>query len=317
MDKKFNKLYYSPQGYWKGKAAISRLSQVSGESEKNVYEWLKLQAIWQIYLPAPKKVIRPKFENSVPNHTHQMDLLFLPHDKVGRFTYKYALTVVDLASRYKEAQPIQNKSAKTVADAIEKIYSRSPLTFPSLVQVDDGSEFKKEFSKLMKKHGALIRRGIPGNHRSQAVVESFNGYLAQRLFSHQYYKEMKTSKRNREWVQMLPGVIKALNDETFLGTGMTPSVAIQKKTVPQKQTSHPKPELVPLGTEVRYLYTHGELEGGGVRRATDPIWSVKVYQINRIFATDPPVYYLENGPQRSFVKEELQLVPKGTKPITL
>ena len=66
-------------------------------------------SIFQIYLPAPRYVPRPKFEVATPNSVHQADLLFLPHDKLRRKTYKYALTVVDIASRYKEAEPLTSK----------------------------------------------------------------------------------------------------------------------------------------------------------------------------------------------------------------
>ena len=43
--------------------------------------------------------------SAVVNAVHQADLLFLPHDKLPREKkiYKYALTVVDVASRYKAA----------------------------------------------------------------------------------------------------------------------------------------------------------------------------------------------------------------------
>ena len=80
-------------------------------SWKVAKSWLEKQAIWQIYLPAPKRIHRPVFDEYHPNAVHQADLLFLPHDKVGRKTYKYALTVVDIASRYKEAEPLTDKSA--------------------------------------------------------------------------------------------------------------------------------------------------------------------------------------------------------------
>ena len=64
--------------------------------------------MWQIYLPAPSYIPRPTSDVFVPNEVHQADLLFLPHDRLprGRKTYKYALTVVDVASRYKEAEPL-------------------------------------------------------------------------------------------------------------------------------------------------------------------------------------------------------------------
>ena len=115
MDSKLARIYYSPKGYWKGIAAIKELADAAKVSEVVAQTWLKKQAIWQIYLPAPRRIPRPKFDVSVPNEVHQADLLFLPHDKVRRKTYKYVLTVVDVASRYKEAEPLtlQNGSLGT------------------------------------------------------------------------------------------------------------------------------------------------------------------------------------------------------------
>ena len=88
MEEKLRKLYYSPRGYWKGLAAIKKLAAAAGVSEDAAKGWLKGQAIWQIYLPPPRRIPRPKFGVTVPNEVHQADLLFLPHDRVGRKTYK-------------------------------------------------------------------------------------------------------------------------------------------------------------------------------------------------------------------------------------
>ena len=80
MEAKLSKIYYNPQGYWKGLAAVKKLSTVAKVSEKIAKKWLVKQALWQIYLPAPRYIPRPKFD----------DLLFLPHDKLphGRKVYK-------------------------------------------------------------------------------------------------------------------------------------------------------------------------------------------------------------------------------------
>ena len=71
---------------------------------------------------------------------------------------------------------------------------------------------------------------------------------------------------------------------------------------------------LPPQAHVRYLYYPGELEGGG-RRATDPIWSLKVYTIQKVVTKPdaPVVYYLYDGPKRRFVREELMAVPPGTQ----
>jgi len=84
MDAKLAKIYYSPQGYWKGTAAIKKLAEAAKVPEDTATKWLIRQALWQIYLPAPRHVPRPKFDVSTPNLVHQADPLFLPHDKLPR-----------------------------------------------------------------------------------------------------------------------------------------------------------------------------------------------------------------------------------------
>ena len=52
LSAKLSNIYYSPKGYWKGLAAIKNLSSAAKVSEDVARDWLKKQAIWQIYLPA-------------------------------------------------------------------------------------------------------------------------------------------------------------------------------------------------------------------------------------------------------------------------
>ena len=73
-----------------------------------------MQALWQIYLPAPRgRIPRPKSDVPTPNAVHQADLLFMSHDKLphGRKVFKYALIGFDVASRYKEAEPLSLKNS--------------------------------------------------------------------------------------------------------------------------------------------------------------------------------------------------------------
>jgi len=139
-----------------------------------------------------KRIPRPKFNVPTPNKVHQADLLFLPHDKLprGRKVFKYAPTVVDVARRYKEAEPLTSKNSDEVALAFHKIYKRSPLEWPEMLQVDPGREFMGAVTKEMDKHKTYIRRGRVDIHRDQAIVELFNRTLAERLFEHHYAVEM-------------------------------------------------------------------------------------------------------------------------------
>lgn len=54
---------------------------------------------------------------------HQAYLLFLPHDKLprGLKVYKDTLTIVNVTSCYKEAEPLTSKDSAKVAKAFQLI----------------------------------------------------------------------------------------------------------------------------------------------------------------------------------------------------
>ena len=116
------------------------------------------------------------------------------------------MTVVDIASRFKEAEPLSSKESAEVASAFQKIYQRGPLKWPQLLQVDPGREFMGAVTKEMGKNKTAIRRGRTEIHRDQAIVERFNHTLAERLFGHQYAVEMRLpeGQRSTAWVKRLP-----------------------------------------------------------------------------------------------------------------
>ena len=137
--------------------------------------------------------------------------VFLPRDK----RYKYALTVVDVASRYKAAEPLTSKNYDEVSKAFQRIYKRGPLKWPQLLLVDPGREFMGTVTKVMKNNKTAIRRGRTEIYRDQAIVERFNRTLAERLFGYQYAVEMNmknSNQRSTEWVKRLPEVVSALNN---------------------------------------------------------------------------------------------------------
>ena len=61
---------------------MKKLAAAAKVGEVAIKQWLAKQALWQIYLPAPRHIPRPKFDVFSPNAVHQADLLFLPHDKL-------------------------------------------------------------------------------------------------------------------------------------------------------------------------------------------------------------------------------------------
>ena len=73
------KIYYCPRGFRKGCPAVEILAKEAKVNKKQALDFPKKHAVWQI--PAPKKIIRPRFDASIPNEIHQADLLVLSHDK--------------------------------------------------------------------------------------------------------------------------------------------------------------------------------------------------------------------------------------------
>ena len=65
MDKKFEQIYYSDDGYWRGKSAIQKLAKASNSSKEEAERWLMKQPLYQIYLPAPKYIPRPNASMSL------------------------------------------------------------------------------------------------------------------------------------------------------------------------------------------------------------------------------------------------------------
>ena len=290
---------------------VSKLASAAKVSEEEARKWLEKQALWQIYLPAPKYIPRPHWEVSKPNMIHQADVLFLPHDSVGRKTYKYALVFVDIATRYKDAEPLTSKESSLVAKAFEKIYSRK-LNWPSVLMVDPGKEFFGSVNTLMKKHAVKFQRSEAGNHRAQSFVERANRTLSGRLFSHQYAQEMITEGRLVEWVKRLPFVLKAMNNGSAKITGKEATEIKHNKSKYKRLVGSNEVRLPP-GVKIGFLLASGDDQRGEKRRATDPIWSLESYDLSRsVVQTDQPVlYYLSEGaPKRGFVREELHVVPE-------
>ena len=105
-----------------------------------------------------------------------------------------------------------------------------------------------------------------------------------------------------------------MNNTVSSMIGMKPKDAIKLDTALLEKT-YPKGTVLPEDGLYRYLYQPGEQHGDQKRRATDLIWSKNTYRLDRI-VQDPGnclLYYLQDGPDRAFVCEELMHVSEDTQ----
>ena len=91
--------------------------------------------------------------------------------------------------------------------------------------------------------------------------------------------------------------------------GMKAKDAIRLDTVPLDK-KYPEETVPPEDRLYRYLYQPGEQHGDQKRRATDLIWTKNRYRLDRIVQEpgNRVLYYLQDGPNRAFVHEELMRV---------
>ena len=120
----------------------------------------------------------------------------IPHNLFEWNTYKYILTGIDVASRYKVASPLKTKKSSEAAFVLEAIYKKgSVFKYPKTFQCNNGSEFKNEVTKLLEKHNVKIRRATTKyKHTHTAFVQAFNRELAKLLFKPMDAQELEAKK---------------------------------------------------------------------------------------------------------------------------
>ncbi len=343
------KIYYQPAGYHRTAKKLYEASQKTGYdfTLDEVRDWLERQAVHQIHKPRPRYIPRASFSSiTTPNEVHQADILYMPYDKVGRITYLFCLNIVDVASRYKASIPIGAYSvkdrlgiltSKTIALALEKVYDdpECPLVWPETFLTDKGPEFRGDCEKLMREHGVKIQKAK--SKRTMGIVERFNRTLTEKLFRSQDASDLLTlhlEGRSRVWVKNLSIVVKDINNSITCQLGISPVEALEKNMVIAKP-SYPRDGPIGFDEEklsgdmlVRYLLYPSDLEGGR-RRAGDLNWSPHIYHIcqSMVQKNQPVLYWLEEvpfglvdyddytvkRPERSFVKEELMIIPFDTE----
>ena len=121
---KLYQAYYQPDRLWTGNKAIKELHKITSMSKKDIKSWLAKQALWQVHIPPPKEINHPHYDMTNPNEQHQFDLLYVPHNIFEGNTYKYMLTGIDVASRYKVVRLLRTKKSSEVAFVLEAIYKK-------------------------------------------------------------------------------------------------------------------------------------------------------------------------------------------------
>ena len=129
--------------------------------------------------------------------------------------YKYILVVCDYFTKYTEAYPLKDKTARSVADALMDIWLPR-YGFPLFLHSDQGKEFDNVMiHRLSELLGTVKTKTTPYHPRSDGLVERFNRTLLAML-------AMFVSQEHDNWDDLLPFMMLAYNTTVHTSTGYTP-----------------------------------------------------------------------------------------------
>ena len=120
--------------------------------------------------------------------------------------YKYILVVCDYFTKYTEAYPLKDKTARSVADALMDIWLPR-YGFPLFLHSDQGKEFDNAMiHTLSDLLGTVKTKTTPYHPRSDGLVERFNRTLLAML-------AMFVSQEHDNWDDLLPFMMLAYKEQ--------------------------------------------------------------------------------------------------------
>ena len=173
-------------------------------------------------------------------------------------------------------------------DAVKSIVKSSSRA-PERIWVDQGSEFyNKDFQKWVKDN-KMIMYSTYGESKS-AIVERFIRTLKDMM------TKLFTEKNTRNWVMLLPEVLKVYNNHFHKSIKMTPHEASQKhNAVEAYQNLYSKNSTkitikakYKVGDKIRISRIKGIFDKG-----IEPNFSHEVFTIYQVLDTNPVTYKLK------------------------
>ncbi len=181
---------------------------------ENVRRWCAACRECQLVNPPAtvKAPLRPLPLMEVPFERIGMDLIG-PLERSAR-GHRFALVLVDYATRYPEAVPLRSISAKSVAEALFRLISR--VGIPKEILTDQGTAFmSRTLKELYELLGIKSIRTSVSHPQTDGLVERFN-----RTLKNMVRKFVKEDAKN--WDKWLEPMLFAVREVPQASTGFSP-----------------------------------------------------------------------------------------------
>jgi len=117
----------------------------------------------------------------------QMDLISFAEPTMIHLNngMQYALTVINLFSKKAWAIQIKNKFAEDIVAGLQKIFASNADKYPTILQSDNGSEFKNDVvDNYFKQHDVKSIHLLAYKPTSQGAIERWNQTLKHLIYQH-------------------------------------------------------------------------------------------------------------------------------------
>ena len=160
-----------------------------------VSEFIKGKTTYQLTKKEPPKINKPIIAY-YPNERWAIDLVDVKIYSGHNSQKKYILTAIDYFSRYVFASGITNKTAENTLEGLKEIIQKAGVK-PTLIQADNGGEFKSVFSDYLKANNIKIVRTLSYSPSGNALIENFNNILRK------YIREGFIRTNSLNWIDHL------------------------------------------------------------------------------------------------------------------
>jgi hypothetical protein len=154
------------------------------KTKKEIDDFISGHSLQQIHKPVYKVKEKQKFIFSLsPFEMLQIDLLDYQKYSKSNKGNTFILIAVDIFSRKAFAEPIKNKTPKSVLEAYQKFHIKATSLYH-----DDGKEYMGVFLKYLNDNDIINLTADVGNHNSLGVIDRFS-----KTFKHMIIKYMEAN----------------------------------------------------------------------------------------------------------------------------
>lgn len=231
---KLKELFYDPKQGFTNANQLFNKAKFLGLKKREVDEFYSNQPINQVMKPVSKPKGYNSYDGFRPNYKYQMDIIV--YDRYKEKGYTNILVVVDIYSRYAEAEPLKGRTQSETIEAFKRIIKRMG---PSEEIKCDNEFNRKDFIKVFEDYNIRPYFSNPNEQHKNPIVERLNRTIASKI------QKIRISLKRKDWYNYLPDIMYNYNNTIHSTTKDTPTNIFRNGIVSLQQINRVSSQLEP------------------------------------------------------------------------